>query len=97
MKLVAAALIFAASVAAQTVEVFSEFERVDSWGHLLGEGTAQPPREVISPAVPRNGFTSFHVAVTARPGVSYFLFIQTNPPNLIEPKLYKEFDDRLEP
>jgi len=97
LKLAAVTLIVAASLSAQTVEVYSEFQRVDSWGHLLDAEAAPPPREIISPAVPRNGFTSFHIAVTARPGLSYFLFVQANPPNLVEPKLYKEFDDRLEP
>ena len=32
------------------------------------------PREILSPAIVRNGFTSFQIAVQAKPGEEYTLY-----------------------
>jgi len=48
------------------------------------------PREILSPAVVRNGFTSFHVAVTVPPKDSYFLYVLPNPISACRVYLYKE-------
>ncbi len=76
-------------MSAQTLRVFSEFQRPDPFG-LPGLDRAPDPREIISPAVVRNGFTSFHVVVTAPPGTNYFLFVGANPPGIVTTHLYKE-------
>jgi hypothetical protein len=48
------------------------------------------PREILSPAVARNGFATFHVAVTAPPRESYFLYVLPNPVSACRVFLYKE-------
>jgi len=89
VKLAALAVVLGTGLWAQSVEVYSEF-----WPLL---GAPVPPREIISPAVPRNAWTTFQVLVTAPPGTSYFLFCQTNPPGLVETQLYKRMGpDELE-
>ncbi len=81
VKLVALNFFLSTVLLAQSVEVYSEF-----WPFA---GSSAEPREIISPAVPRNGYTTFKVLVKAPAGTSYFLFCQTNPPNLVESSLYK--------
>ena len=48
------------------------------------------PREILSPAVARNGFASFHIAVSVPPKESYFLYVVTNPIEACHVALYKE-------
>lgn len=81
MKLVTLAVLVGAQLGAQSVEVYSEF-----WPF---GNTAATPREIISPAVARNGFSTYRVVVNASAGKSFFLFCQTNPPDLVIPRLYK--------
>lgn len=81
---------FAGLLPAQTIQLFSEFQRVDPFGEILPQDRSPRPREIISPAAPRNGFVSFHVAVTGPPNTNYFLFVQTNPPGIFRTALYKE-------
>ena len=89
VRLTALILVFGTGLRAQSVEVYSEFWPLS--------GAPVPPREIISPAVPRNAWTTFQILVTAPPGTSYFLFCQTNPPGLVETQLYKRMGpDRLE-
>jgi hypothetical protein len=51
---------------------------------------ALQPREILSPAVARNGFASFHIAVSVPPKESYFLYVVTNPIEACRVALYKE-------
>jgi hypothetical protein len=48
------------------------------------------PREILSPAVGRNGHASFHVAVTVPPGENYQLFVAMNPTDACRATLYRE-------
>jgi len=75
---------------AQSLELYSEFQRVDPFGNIVRPDRAQTPREILSPAVARNGFASFHVAVSVPAGTSYFLFVVTNPVNACRVALYQE-------
>src|SRR5450432_508230 len=82
LRLLLIAWIAAASLAAATLEIHSEFLRVDPQGEILTVDRTPNPREIISPAVVRNGFASFHiVALSPRP-TSYFLLAGTNPPDV---------------
>jgi hypothetical protein len=78
------------SVCGQTIELHSEFQRVDPFGQIVDVDRSANPREILSPEVPRNGHAVFHVAVTTPPGTSYFLFVGSNPANIIQAKVYKE-------
>ena len=60
------------------LEIYSEFQRVDPFGRIISNDRAQRPREILSPAIPRNGFASFHIVVTAPPvRAIFFLSEQT--------------------
>lgn len=51
---------------------------------------AWKPREILSPAVARNGFATFHVAVSVPAKASYFLYVLPNPVNACRVFVYKE-------
>jgi hypothetical protein len=72
------------------LRIYSEFDRLNAAGELIENVPGRTPQEIISPGVIRNGFTSFHIAVTARPGILYWLAIQSNPPNVFGIRVYKE-------
>lgn len=57
---------------------------------MVAQDRAWKPREILSPAVVRNGFASFHVAVTIPPKESYFLYVVPNPVTACRVSLYKE-------
>ena len=103
----AAVLLLAAALAAgaQEMRIYSEFQRVDPFGNVVPPDAAAPPREVLSPMVARNAWTSFHVACTVAEDSPSFLYVQQNP-ELFEVTAYKEvfvktaqgwIPDRLEP
>jgi len=75
---------------AQSLEVYSEFQRVDPFGRVVAADRAETPREILSPAVARNGFASFHVVVSVPPQTNYFLYVVTNPVNACRVALYRE-------
>src|SRR5438093_1305183 len=75
---------------AQSLEIYSEFQRVDPFGRIVAADRAETPREILSPAVARNGFASFHVAVSVPPPANYFLYVVTNPVSACRIALYKE-------
>jgi hypothetical protein len=84
----------AAAVMAQPVQVYTEFARLDAGGKVAAPET---PREILSPALLRNGFTSFQVAVSADKGERWRLFVGQNPDNAVKVTLYRETGQRLEP
>lgn len=90
LRLLLIAVAFSAA-SAQTVEIYSEFARPDPFGGVAAPDRGwQEPREILSPAMARNGFTSFHVAVTVPAKESYFLYVVPNPVSACRVFLYKE-------
>src|SRR6202158_2570466 len=87
---VIAVALAASLMPAQSLEVYSEFQRVDPFGNIVAADRAEHPREILSPAVARNGFASFHVVVSVPPATNYFLYVVTNPLNACRVALYKE-------
>jgi hypothetical protein len=84
------ALFGAPGAVAQSIQIYSEFQRIDPFGNILAIDRSPSPREIISPAVARNSFASFHVAVSVPQGQTYFLYLQANPPGIVDIRLYKE-------
>lgn len=86
------AVAIAAAAAAQPVQlkIYSEFQRVDPFGRVVRADRAPRPREILSPAVPRNGYASFHVAVTVPEGRPFRLFLGQNPDDVFRLTLYRE-------
>jgi hypothetical protein len=85
----ALALPAALPLAAQTLTLRSEFLRVDPRGEILAQDATPLPREILSPAVVRNAFASFHVVIESERG-NYFLFAGSNPDNIFRVAVYQE-------
>jgi hypothetical protein len=75
--------------------MYSEFQRLDPFGQVVAAYRIDKPREILSPAVVRNGFNSFQVAVFVPAGVPYALHVAQNPDNSVEPLLYREKHKRV--
>jgi hypothetical protein len=76
---------------AQEIRIYSEFERFDPFGNPVTPDRDMVPREILSPAMARNGHLSVHVVVTAPAGTNYFLYAGTNPPGILQVRIYREF------
>ena len=72
------------------LRIYSEFQRIDPFGQIVAVDKAQRPREILSPAVPRNGYASFHVAVTVPEGTPFRLYLGQNPDGVFKLTLYRE-------
>ena len=83
-------ILVATALRAQSLEIYSEFQRVDPFGSIVAIDRAEHPREILSPAVPRNGYASFHVVVSVPPKTNYLLYVVTNPLDACHVALYKE-------
>jgi hypothetical protein len=83
-------LLAAAAATAQTVEIYSEFDRPDPFGGIVAVDRPWKPREILSPAVARNAFASFHIAVSVPAKESYLLYVVPNPISACRVALYKE-------
>lgn len=77
--------------AAQEIRIYSEFQRFDPFGHPVVPDRGLAPREILSPAIARNGHLSVHVVITAPKGTNYFLYAASNPANLVDLTLYREY------
>ena len=95
MKTAALLLVISASFAAraQPLRVYSEFAQIDATGRVTAPAE---PREILSPAIARNAFSSFQIVVDVARGTSYQLYIAQNPENAVEVTLYRENGDKLE-
>jgi hypothetical protein len=80
----------AGALHAQDVAVYSEFQRFDPLGRPLVQDRDLRAREILSPAVPRNGHISVNVVVTAPAHTNYFLYAISNPPGVLGMTLYQE-------
>jgi hypothetical protein len=83
-------LLLAGPVPAQSLRVLSEFQRVDPFGEVVAADRTPQPREILSPGVARNAFASFQIAATVPERTPFFLFAQSNPPDIFQISLYEE-------
>ncbi len=91
--LLLAAALLAMPGASQTLNVYSEFAQIDAQGNVVAPET---PREILSPALVRNGFTTFQVVVQAPPDMSWVLRIGQNPEKAADVALYRNVEKHLE-
>jgi hypothetical protein len=75
---------------AQEIHIYSEFERFDPFGNPVAADRDMAPREILSPAMARNGHLSVHVVLTGPAGTNYFLYAASNPPGILQMKVYRE-------
>jgi len=78
-------------VSAQTIRIYSEFERFDPFGNPVAADRDLFPREILSPAVTRNGHISVHVVVSGPANTNYLLYAASNPPGIVKLDLYREY------
>lgn len=96
MALLLLLLAGAIALPAQEVLVYPEFQRPDIHGEILKADQGGRRHEIISPGVPRNGYTSYIiVAKPAAPG-PYWLEIRMNPVGSIQADLYRVWFHKLE-
>lgn len=78
------------------LQVYSEFRRITPSGEIHAKDQGGRVREILSPAVPRNGYTSFHVVVKGAPGELFWLYIGQNPEDNARATIYEvQAGDRL--
>ena len=84
-----------APAAAHDLRVYSEFTRIDPFGSVVHADRGADPREILSPAIPRNAATGFHVVVSGEPGESFTLHAGQNPENAVRITVYRESYTRV--
>src|SRR5262249_36110615 len=90
MSRLLAALLVVFAANAQSVDIYSEFQRVDPFGRIVAPAQGFGRREILSPAVDRNAFASFHIVVSVPNKESYLLYVATNPVDVCRVALYRE-------
>jgi hypothetical protein len=83
-------LLLCGGARAQDINIYSEFERFDPFGRIVAQDREMRPREVLSPAVPRNGHLSVHVVVHAPAGTNYFIYTGSYPADILRVTIYRE-------
>jgi hypothetical protein len=96
-------LLFCAGLlSAQSVKVYSMFQRIGPDGEVIAADRQERSREILSPALARNAYASYHVVVSAPPGTPFTLHFSQNPENAVRATFYREIHnsagvpDRLE-
>lgn len=79
---------------AQSVQVYSEFAQLNDAGDVTAP---ENPREILSPAVARNAFSSFQLAIQVPRGVKFLIYIGQNPANAAKVVLYRRDGGKLVP
>src|ERR1700683_1413487 len=87
-------LAWLAPARAQSLSVYSDLAQIDAAGKVTAPET---PREILSPALVRNGFNSFQVVVEAAEDAKWWIFVGQNPENSVKVTLYRESGASLTP
>ncbi|HWQ56514.1 MAG TPA: hypothetical protein VN442_22700 [Bryobacteraceae bacterium] len=72
-------MLAAVPMAAQELRLYSEFQRPDPFGAIAVPDRGLKPREILSPVLARNAWSSFWLACTLPEGAPATLYIQQNP------------------
>ncbi len=90
MKRILLSLLISCAAHGQEIGIYSEFLRFNPYGEVVRPDREWTPREILSPAVPRNGHLSVHVVVTVPTGTNYFLYAGQSPSDTVDIKVYRE-------
>lgn len=85
-----AVLFLAGRADAQPVRVVSEFTRIRPDGQVVSYDRGARVREILSPAMARNAYSTYRIIVEPPPGQQYTIAIAQNPENSCEVRLYQE-------
>lgn len=80
----------ALALPAQELYVRSEFQRVGADGKVIPQDYVEYPREILSPALARNGFASYMITANVPAGIDYSLEIGQNPEDSVRVVLYQQ-------
>ena len=94
MKPAALLALAAGALCAQTVQVYSEFAQLSDTGEVVAPAN---PREILSPAVARDAFSSFQIAIQVPKGTKFLLYVGQNPDDAAKLTLYRRRAGKLEP
>ncbi len=86
-------LLAALASQAQSLRVYSELQRIDPAGDIVATDRGGTPREILSPAVARNAYASFHLVIEAPQGVRFKLYIGQNPEDFFRVTCYREIHE----
>jgi len=87
---------------AQELYMRSEFQRVGVDGKVIPQDKLERSREILSPALARNGFASYMLTANIPAGIDYTLEVGQNPEDSVRVVLYRQhynpngIPDRLE-
>jgi hypothetical protein len=81
-------------ISGQSIQVYSEFAQIGDTGEVVAP---ENPREILSPAVARNAFSSFQLAIQVPRGVKFLVYIGQNPDNAAKVILYRRSGGKLVP
>lgn len=85
----------ALGASAQRITVFSEFQRPRPDGEIVAVDRVASRREILSPAMVRNGWTTLLFTVEAPAGESYTIYVAQNPDAMAKVQIYQlEYLDR---
>jgi hypothetical protein len=79
----------AAMLCGQQITVFSEFQRPGPDGMVVSVDRAPARREILSPALVRNGWASFLFTIEAPAGEFYTIYVAQNPGDTAKVDLYE--------
>jgi hypothetical protein len=79
-----------AALSGQRVLVVSEYQRIRPDGETVLADRIEHRREIISPAVARNAWTTFRIVVEAPPGKPYYIYVAQNPDDVVGIDVYQE-------
>lgn len=78
----------AAGASAQSLRVYSEFQRIDPFGAVVAVDRAERPREILSPALARNAYATFQAVISVPSGSQYSLYVAQNPEDAVRVTAY---------
>lgn len=84
----------AGALCAQSVQVYSEFAQLTDAGDVVAPAN---PREILSPAVARNAFSSFQIAIQVPKGTKFLMYVGQNPDDAAKVTLYRRRAGKLDP
>ncbi len=83
-----------AGAQSQSLTVYSELRRINPEGRIVKADQGGNAREILSPAMPRNGFLSFHLVVQAPQKERFTLYIGQNPERAVRVDVYREIYEK---
>ncbi|HOL71121.1 MAG TPA: hypothetical protein PLA43_07500 [Bryobacteraceae bacterium] len=84
-----AAVIAGGGLRAQSVRIYTELQRVDPFCAVVAADKAGRSREVLSPALARNGYATFQAVISVPEGQQYSLFLGQNPEGAVKVAAYR--------